>query len=359
MKKKENNPLFLSNYLFFIIEKGCILVWDYKYHNQYLLEKDYFFALLKISENDINKCKTIDEKILKDLVESKLISLESEQTDWEWDILSRIFHIGTQNVCEQISELNQNFFTENYINKCKELNTTLPTFFLQRKGVLIDLPQPNTTDIENVSFYSVIKNRKTCRNFNAEFITLENLSLILHCSFGLIHGKWEEFERYNLEKTAIRKSSPSGGGLHSEEIYVVAYRVENLTAGLYHYRPYDHKLAVLAKNNFEQKVIEMNYKQFFSEGMAFGIYITSRLDRIWWKYKHSRAYKGMLLDIGHLSQTFLLSSTALGLQTWLTGAFFDSQVEEFLTIDGKIETIILFVGAGKGNNQSLPTQITL
>jgi hypothetical protein len=60
------------------------------------------------------------------------------------------------------------------------------------------------------------------------------------------------------------------------------------------------------------------------------------------------------LDIGHVSQTFLNSSTALGLQTWISGAFHDTRVEEFLDINESSECVILFVGAGKGNKSSIP-----
>ena len=86
--------------------------------------------------------------------------------------------------------------------------------------------------------------------------------------------------------------------------------------------------------------------------MAFGIYITARLNKYWWKYKHSRSYRIMLLDIGHVSQTLLLSCTAAQLKTWQTGAFLDSEIEQLLGIDGYNESVILYVGAGHGSNDA-------
>jgi SagB-type dehydrogenase family enzyme len=122
---------------------------------------------------------------------------------------------------------------------------------------------------------------------------------------------------------------------------VVVYRVEGLPPGLYHYRPCDHHLTQLALGNFEQQVIQMNTGQFYSAGMAFGVYITTRFERAWWKYPASRAYRVVLLDIGHVAQTFQLVATALGLNTWLTAAFHDSSVHQFLDVDGLGESAIL------------------
>lgn len=125
----------------------------------------------------------------------------------------------------------------------------------------------------------------------------------------------------------------------------MAYQVEGLPPGLYYYRPQDHKLNQLALGEFEDKVIGFNQKQFYSKGLAFGIYITARLEKYWWKYTHSRTYRIMLLDIGHVSQTALLAATALGLNTWITGAFDDANVETFLNVDGYTESVMLFIRA--------------
>lgn len=350
-KNNTEFPLYIADHLFFSIEDGQVLIWNYKLHEQYLVEEKYFLELLHLSKTNTPH----DKKICTELLKANVITnTPTTSQNWGWDVLSKIFHLGTQNVCGSLENIDTEYFAKKYIAQCAELKNDIPNLFLDREGILIDLPKPNISLFEKISFFSVLKNRKTCRNFNSEFTTLQELSLILYCSFGLIHGDWEELNQQHLEKTGLRKASPSSGGLHSEEAYLVVYRVDGLKQGLYHYRPQDHKLTQLKEGDFEKKIIDMNYKQFFSEGMSFGVYITSRLEKIWWKYKHSRSYRAMLLDIGHVSQTFLTCATALDMQTWITAAFHDSQVEDFLAIDGNKETVILFVGAGKGNNQSIP-----
>lgn len=93
--------------------------------------------------------------------------------------------------------------------------------------------------------------------------------------------------------------------------------------------------------------------QHFASDLAFGIFLTSRFDKMWWKYPHSRAYRVSLLEIGHLSQTFQLAATGMGLRTWLSAAFKDSEVAHLLHLDNPNEQPILFVGAGQSNGDDL------
>ncbi|EKD91569.1 MAG: hypothetical protein ACD_29C00485G0004 [uncultured bacterium] len=343
--------MYIVDDLFFLIEAGSVLVWNYKNHQQYILETDYFLELLQLSKTNNPQ----NESICKELLEANLITDTPNQSNkWGWDVLSRIFHFGTQNAGSATLDVDPIGYTKNYLDQCNKIQNTIPSLFAEREGPLLELPEPEISLLDTMSFLSVLKKRKTSRAFNSEKISLKEFSLILYCSFGLIHGGWEELARLGLMQTGIRKASPSSGGLHSEEAYVVVYRVDGLEQGLYHYRPQDHKLTQLREGDFEKQTIRMNYNQFFSEGLSFGVYLAVRLEKIWWKYKHSRSYRGALLDMGHVSQNFLVVSTALELQTWMTAAFHDSQVESFLGIDGCKESVILFVGVGKGTNQAIP-----
>jgi len=349
--------LYVNKNLFFLIEKGEILVWDYKNHAQYILENAYFDEIVFVSKNKTGN----NEKIYNELLSTNILTKEEycvNSITWGWDDLSKIFHVGIKNF-EHSNVKNRlpEFFMQNYLNECKRLNH-IPEFFSEKNGIKIKLPKPNLLQLQNVSFYDSIKNRKTCRKFYPKPISLTDLSTILFSTFGLMHGEeWLDFSSKGLMQTAIRKSTPSSGGLHIEEAYIVIYRVHDIDQGLYHYNVKTHTLTLIRTDDFEEHVINMNVQQFYSYGLSFGVYITARFEKLWWKYKHSRAYSAALLDIGHVSQTFQLSATALGLNTWLTGHFFDNQVEEFLEIDGLNESAILFVGAGFGKGETFPNEM--
>jgi hypothetical protein len=59
------------------------------------------------------------------------------------------------------------------------------------------------------------------------------------------------------------------------------------------------------------------------------------------------------VEAGHLSQSFQLVATALGLNTWLTGAFADQQVEALLSLAGSAEQPLFFVGCGQSGGQAM------
>jgi len=59
------------------------------------------------------------------------------------------------------------------------------------------------------------------------------------------------------------------------------------------------------------------------------------------------------VEAGHLSQTFQLVATALGMNTWLTGAFSDDQVENLLKLENRAEQPLFFVGCGESDGQAM------
>jgi SagB-type dehydrogenase family enzyme len=342
----------ISQDIFFLIEKNQVLLWDCSKHEQYLLDKEHFETLLYPDRKE-------GSSAFKNLESAGILKkkpIESEA--WGWDTLSKLFHTGTKNIPTDPLTAEPETHAQNYLSECEKIKTKAPHLFQEKKAPIVDLPTPNLSAL-NTPLNTTFLNRKTSRSFNSSCITLQQLSDLLYGAFGLIHGDWNKTITPDIHVAGIRKASPSSGGLHSEEAYVVIYRVTGLESGLYYYRPQDHKLNILKKGFFEDEVIEYNNHQFYSKGLAAGLYISSRLDKYWWKYQHSRCYRIMLLDIGHVSQTLLLTATALGLHTWMTGAFKDSEIETFLGIDGFKESVMMFVGVGLGENSSFPPNYLL
>jgi SagB-type dehydrogenase family enzyme len=68
--------------------------------------------------------------------------------------------------------------------------------------------------------------------------------------------------------------------------------------------------------------------------------------RTMWKYQHARAYRVVLLDAGHLCQTFCLVATWLGLAPFCTAALKDTLIEKDLGVDGIRESVLYIAGVG-------------
>jgi SagB-type dehydrogenase family enzyme len=74
--------------------------------------------------------------------------------------------------------------------------------------------------------------------------------------------------------------------------------------------------------------------------------MTGVFARTQWKYDYARAYRAVLMEAGHLCQTFCLTATWLGLAPFCTIAFADSKIEKLLQLDGISESVLYVAGAG-------------
>ncbi|HVY60386.1 MAG TPA: SagB family peptide dehydrogenase [Planctomycetota bacterium] len=193
----------------------------------------------------------------------------------------------------------------------------------------------------DVSLETVLASRRTWRAFTGGEVALRRLSKLLLVSFGAT-GRAEAGEYGQL----LFKTSPSGGARHPTEAYVVALACEGVPAGLYHYDPAGHALEQLGLGDHRGDVIRWLANQYWFQGSAVVIFTTVVVRRLSFKYKHGRAYRVLLMDQGHLGQTFVLAATALGLGAWQTAAFHDTEVEAALGIDGIEETAVYALGAG-------------
>jgi SagB-type dehydrogenase family enzyme len=205
------------------------------------------------------------------------------------------------------------------------------------KAPRVKLPR---TRAEN-EFRTVLKERRTWRKFGREAVKLEALAQILELTFA-IQG-WVDVPGLGRAAT---KTSPSGGGLHPIEAYVLAQRVKGLKPGIYHYNAERHELEWLRKGVSRRTLQRsLGHQWWFTRG-AFLVLMTAVFGRTQWKYDEPRAYRVVLAEAGHLCQTFCLTATWLGLAPFCTMALEDTKWEEWLGIDGVSESILYVAGAG-------------
>lgn len=343
--------MYINPNLFFLIKDGQFVVWNYLHHTQFTLAAEYMERLRLWAEGKAESLLPIDAELVQAQLIAKTPFLQRE---WGWDELSKIFHIGTKDIAEHLIGMSREDWIENYLAYCNSISTHSPTLHIRKEGAsIVSLPDPDLSLLEQERFYSVIKRRKTNRSFKGEKVSLEALSTLLFVSLGPLHEKWSDLEVNDLQVIGRRKSFPSAGGLHPEEAYVIAFRIEGLAPGIYHYDSFDHHLTLIEEKLAEKELIPLLYGQYFAEGLAAGIFLTSRFEKAWWKYPHSRGYRMALIDIGHASQSIVLTATALGLDTWMTGAFSDSGVEKFLSLTSSTEQPLFFIGVGQGDNSTL------
>ncbi len=190
-------------------------------------------------------------------------------------------------------------------------------------------------------FSRVLMARQTYRNFARKPISLAMLSDLLYYTWG-VTGKIDAPPFGRL----FHKTSPSGGARHSIEAYVLALRVEGLSQGLYHYDGLKQKLTKIRGVQAKKKAVEYTAGHEFLDDASALFIMTAVFPRVLWKYRFARGYRVVLLDAGHLCQTFCLAATWLGLAPFCTAALQDSLIEKDLGIDGIRESVLYVAAVG-------------
>lgn len=193
----------------------------------------------------------------------------------------------------------------------------------------------------DLSLEAVLASRRTWRSFTGGEVSVRRVSKLLLTAFGVVCEADAGAYGHILFKT-----SPSGGARSAHEAYVVAHAIEGVPPGVYHYDPRGHALEEVRRGDFREESNDWLVNQYWFRGSALVVFLTAIPSRLWFKYKHGRAYRVLLLDEGHLGQTFVLAATALGLGAWQTAAFKDSAVERALGVDGVEEVALYALGAG-------------
>jgi SagB-type dehydrogenase family enzyme len=206
-----------------------------------------------------------------------------------------------------------------------------------RRAPVIRLPRPVIDD----PVARVALERRTWRRFSGRKLPLAALSTLLGLTAGV--QKWVEVPVYG--KVPL-KTSPSGGARHPIELYVVAWGVDGVAPGLYHYAADTHVLERLRAGVRPRQVANYLPLSGYFARAAFLVLFTAVFERQLWRYPYARAYRAALIETGHMAQTFCLAATSMGLAPFCLMGLADSAIERDLGIDGITESVLYAAGAG-------------
>ena len=286
--------------------------------------------------------------VLCDLPEFELFVKREEQlVNDKWHIYAALYNFMTK-----WKDIDVNFVEKNVMLNPKEemevfidLNGVPPTHFFKVENPK-EIKKISYDDYSNDDFFKVLLNRKTARNFDTnKQLSFKDFSNILKYTFG-VHGYCNT---YGDKIKSVKKTSPSGGGLHPTEVYMLVLRVENLKHGLYHYNIEDESLYMIKEYTLEEA---MEKSRFFSAGQEYTsfssvmFFLATRYYRNYWKYrKNSAAYGVTIRDAAHLCQTLYLICSKLGLGSF-TAAINHSNIEEEIGLDPYKQGVVMMAGCG-------------
>lgn len=200
----------------------------------------------------------------------------------------------------------------------------------------------------------VLRARRTWRTFSRTPVSFADLADLLRLSVGV-----QQWAQGPARRRLALKTSPSGGICHPIEAYVVATNVSGLARGIYHYDAAAHDLARLQNGANRRTINHFIQAQPWYGAAPVIILFTAVFERTLWRYATAKAYRNILLEAGHVCQTFYLLATERNLAPFCTQAIDEEAIDTALGLDGVREGVVYVAGCGrrpaKGWSLGLPS----
>jgi len=171
----------------------------------------------------------------------------------------------------------------------------------------------------DLSLVDAIRSRRSVSDVEDRPLDLARLATLLRLACGV-----------TMRGPLPLRAAPSAGALFPVETYVLAFRVDGLEPGLYHYAPLGDRLERISSLPDRRTVIA----EVLAPGLAditppLILSLTAVLPRVQAKYGE-RGYRFSLLEAGHIGQNMSLVSAGMGLAGNCIGGFCDDEVNRLL-----------------------------
>ena len=232
----------------------------------------------------------------------------------------------------------------------------LPSPTVERQAVddLIRFPACDRKGLDDILFQ-----RYTGRNFDPHAVLpFEVAARLLQRTFGAQAQCLVAPDAHVLKKT-----SPSAGSMHPIEAYVLVQRVEGVAPGLYHYHSVQNGLEPLSTMDTTQTAalaLQMVADQDWFADVPMMVVLAARVVRNFWKYRNNaKAHRAVILDAGHLSQTFYLLAAEAGMPAFITAAINEAEIERAFGLDPLQDAVIAVCGCGPASGDRTTLELRL
>lgn len=197
-----------------------------------------------------------------------------------------------------------------------------------RPGFKAEISLPETANTPMLC--SLLKRRKSSREFSGEPISVGELAAMLGAAYGRIEGGSGRYSR----------TTPSPGWAYRLEIYAVSLNVHGLSRGIYQYEPTLHALNRLGETPSPED-LQKAYVGIDVLAPRVSLFLATvlRLEELERKYG-ARAYRLGLLEAGHVSQNLYLAAAELGLGVVALGGYDDETWSELLALGSQRMTVL-------------------
>jgi SagB-type dehydrogenase family enzyme len=197
------------------------------------------------------------------------------------------------------------------------------------------------------SFFSVVENRCSTREFASNSITLSQLGTLLYATSRI------EGTRYDTYHEVTKRPYPNGGSIYELEIYITAISCDGLEQGVYHFHPGSHALYKVSSMSAKvQRMVSLAEGMAQNNRLQILITLSARFQRVSWKYE-TLAYTLILKNTGVLLHHIGLAATALGLGSCILGSGDSDTLAEILESNFYVESAVgeIVLGTIKTGNK--------
>ncbi|NRQ34211.1 SagB/ThcOx family dehydrogenase [Nonomuraea sp. NN258] len=178
----------------------------------------------------------------------------------------------------------------------------------------VALPRPKWEELvaTDPPLTTAVEASEHTRRYDEQPLTIEELGALLYRT-ARVRALVGSSQESSTTSTSDRPYT-SSGSCYELELYVTVDRCVGLRGGVYHYDPLGHRLEPLpADPATAGELLEMGRVAADLDGTPPAlITITARFRRLSWKY-NGLSYSLVLKNVGALTQTLSLVSTAMGL----------------------------------------------
>ena len=184
-------------------------------------------------------------------------------------------------------------------------------------GPLSDLPAPRLESA--VSVEDALQNRRSIRSYTDEPLTLAEVSQLLWAAYGIT----KTLEGLPAFVRGGFRSAPSAGARYPLDIYLAAFNVTDLPAGIYLYQSETHQLMRVVEGDTRSEISEAAFNQSHFETASAAIIYSAIFERTMVKYGQRGRERYVCMDLGHSAENVYLQAYALNIGTCAIGAFTD------------------------------------
>ena len=190
----------------------------------------------------------------------------------------------------------------------------------------IKLPEPKYDG--NISVEQALLERRSVRAYKDGPLTLNEVSQLLWAAQGITNSR------------RMFRTAPSAGALYPLDVHIVIGDVEEVTNGVYKYRPQQHELVKVRNGNVRDKLAIAALGQTCVGEGAIVIVFSAVYERTTQKYGN-RGIRYVHMEAGHAAQNVFLQAVSLNLGMVVVGAFKDDEVRKILNMSDKEQPLYI------------------